>query len=117
MLLAEKGAAAIVPVVIAIACLVTLGLRRTRIEKQHIKSKTARTSPWIRELFKNQWVGIISAVIALGTLYLANFWKPDDLVVYFRFNPQELATSKTILNYIFSNSGKNSVFMEKIDLE
>jgi hypothetical protein len=117
MPLAEKGATAFVPAMIVIAVLVTLVFRKTRTEKQYSRSRTARVNPWLRELFKNQWVGIVSAIIALGTFYLSNFWKREDLVVYFRFNPEELSMPRLNLIYIFSNAGKTSIFIEDVGIE
>jgi hypothetical protein len=69
MPLAEKGAAAFVPVMVAVAFLVTSALRRSRTAKQSRKAETATTQRLL-DLFKNQWVGILSAIISFATLYL-----------------------------------------------
>jgi hypothetical protein len=74
-------------------------------------------NPWMRTLLKTQWIGILSALISLITLYLTYFWKPDDLVVYFRFtDPQEVGTNQLHLSYIFSNAGKTPAFVEAVSL-
>jgi hypothetical protein len=73
-------------------------------------------SPWLRTLLKAQWLGATSLIVSALTLLLP-FWKPDDLVVYFRFNdPWEVGTKQLHLNYIFSNSGKNPAFVEDVSL-
>jgi hypothetical protein len=74
-------------------------------------------NPWLRTLLKTQWLGLLSVLISLVTLYITNFWKPDDLVVYFRFmDPKEVGTNQLHLNYIFSNAGKTPVFIEDVSL-
>jgi hypothetical protein len=74
--------------------------------------------PWLRTLVKTQWIGLLSVLISLVTLYLTYFWKPDDLVVYFRFSdPKEIGTNQLHLNYIFSNAGKTPVFIEDVSLD
>jgi hypothetical protein len=74
-------------------------------------------NPWLSKLLKTQWLGILSILISGVALYLTYFWKPDDLVVYFRFaNPNEIGTSQLHLNYIFSNSGKTPAFIEDVSL-
>jgi hypothetical protein len=74
-------------------------------------------NPWLRTLLKTQWLGLLSVLISLVTLYLTYFWKPDDLVVYFRFvDPKELGTNQLHLNYIFSNAGKTPAFIEDVSL-
>lgn len=74
-------------------------------------------NPWLRRLWQTQWIGVLSLLVSLATLILTYFWKPDDLVVYFRFvEPQEIGTNQVHLNYIFSNAGKTSVFIEDVSL-
>ena len=74
-------------------------------------------NPWLNKLLKTQWLGLLSIVISLVTLYLTYFWKPDDLSVYFRFNdPNEVGTDQIHLNYIFSNAGKTPAFIEDVSL-
>src|SRR5271165_4119462 len=74
-------------------------------------------NPWLSKLLKIQWLGLLSILISLATLYLTYFWKPDDLVVYFRFvDPKEIDTNQLHLNYIFSNVGKTPTFIEDVSL-
>jgi hypothetical protein len=74
-------------------------------------------SRWLTKLLKNQWFGLLSLLVSLATLYLTFFWKPDDLVVYFRFaEPNEIGNNQLHLNYIFSNAGRTPVFIEDIGL-
>jgi hypothetical protein len=75
---------------------------------------------WLRTTLRTQWVGVISLVITLASFIaycVYNFYKPDALVVYFRFtDPKEVGTNQLHLNYIFSNAGKNPVFIEDVNL-
>jgi hypothetical protein len=74
-------------------------------------------NPWLSRLLKTQWLGLLSILISLATLFLTYFWKPDDLVVYFRFvDPTEIGTGQLHLNYIFSNAGKTPAFIEDVSL-
>jgi hypothetical protein len=75
---------------------------------------------WLANLIKTQGLGMLSIIIstaALGTTFVYDFWKPEDLVVYFRFsNPIEIGTNQLHLNYIVSNSGKSPAFVEEVSL-
>jgi hypothetical protein len=71
---------------------------------------------WLGRFLKTQWVGVIS-LASLIAYCVYNFWKPDNLVVYFRFeDPKEVGTNQLHLNYIFSNAGKTPTFVEDVSL-
>jgi hypothetical protein len=74
-------------------------------------------NPWLRNMLQTQWIGVLSLLVSLTTLVLTYFWKPDDLVAYFRFvNPGEIGTNQLHLNYIFSNAGKTPAFVEDVSI-
>ena len=77
-------------------------------------------NPWLSKFLKAQWLALLGILISLSTLtaYCINyFWRPDDLVVYFRFiDPNEIGTNQLHLNYIFSNAGKTPAFIEDVSL-
>jgi hypothetical protein len=74
-------------------------------------------SPWLKTFFRTQGLSFVAAVVSLLVTLAVNFWKPDDLVVYFRFaDPKEVGTNQLHLNYIFSNAGKTPTFIEDVSL-
>jgi hypothetical protein len=76
--------------------------------------------PWLPNFFKTQGLAVLSLIVSGGVLsdnLMRDFWKPDDLVVFFRFlDPKEVGTNQLHLNYVFSNSGKTPTFIEDVSL-
>jgi hypothetical protein len=71
---------------------------------------------WLGRTLKTQWVGMITLASFIAYC-VYNFYKPDDLVVYFRFSdPKEVGANQLHLNYIFSNAGKTPAFIEDVSL-
>ena len=74
----------------------------------------------LRTFLRTQGLGAISLLVSLLILIanVANyFWRPDNLVVYFRLmEPTEVGTGQLRLSYIFSNSGKTTAFIEDVSL-
>jgi hypothetical protein len=74
-------------------------------------------NPWLRTFLKTQGLAILISLAALIVSCVNSFWKPDNLVVYFRFNdPKEVGTNQLHVNYIFSNAGKTPAFIEGVSL-
>src|ERR1700722_13623815 len=72
---------------------------------------------WLSTFLKTQGLAILISLAALIVSCVDSFWKPDDLVVYFRFNdPKEIGTNQLHVNYIFSNAGKKPAFVEDVSI-
>jgi hypothetical protein len=78
----------------------------------------------ISTFFKKDALAKFSLIISFFALispglnvYMSQFWKPDDLVVYFRLpEPTQIGTERLKMSFIFSNSGRNSAFIEDVSI-
>ena len=79
----------------------------------------ARTTTVSHIILTNSVTPIIISLIALlwsmANTYFTFFWHPQDLRVYLRFPPEiQAGTDRLDLNYVFSNTGNQEVFIEDV---
>jgi hypothetical protein len=60
-------------------------------------------------------ISLVVSVLSLLTIYVANFWRPEHLEVYFRFkDPSQVGTSALDLSYFITNDGSKSYTLEDV---